>query len=279
MSCPADGLLPGSNTVTVDCGNGARVDGVVVNWKLKAAGTKAKLEPVDLAPVFNDSVTQIFRNEYRSPRSPFCSLAIPKQGIGGWCHYQTTADIDDAGLRAAAKATGRLDTPFGIPFQTPGEASAKNIAFTTRWDNYPHEVSVPLSGKASRAYLLMAGSMGPMQCRFDNGEVVATYADGTTARLVLHSPDNWWPIEQDYFIDDLAFARPGPVPPRVDLKSGSTRVRDAKDFTRKTALIPGGAATVLDLPLDPSRELKSLTVRTLGNEVVIGLMALTLARE
>jgi hypothetical protein len=35
---------------------------------------------------------------------------------------------------------------------------------------------------------------------------------------------------------------------------------------------------VLDLPLDPTKDLKSLTVRTLGNEVVIGLMAVTLER-
>jgi len=38
-------------------------------------------------------------------------------------------------------------------------------------------------------------------------------------------------------------------------------------------------ATVLDLPLDPAKELRSLTVRTLANEVVIGLMSVTLERE
>jgi hypothetical protein len=35
---------------------------------------------------------------------------------------------------------------------------------------------------------------------------------------------------------------------------------------------------VLDLPLNPAKNLQSLTVRTLCNEVVIGLMAATLAR-
>jgi hypothetical protein len=118
-----------------------------------------------------------------------------------------------------------------------------------------------------------------MQCRFDNGEVVATYADGTTSRLVLHSPVNWWPIEQDYHIDDFAFARPEAIPPRLDLQSGRLRVMTAADCKARGRLIPGGAATVLDLPLDPAKDLKTLTVRTLGNEVVIGLMALTLARE
>jgi len=44
------------------------------------------------------------------------------------------------------------------------------------------------------------------------------------------------------------------------------------------AMLPGGAGTVLDMPLNPSKELKCLTVRTLANEVVIGLMGVTLAR-
>ena len=48
----------------------------------------------------------------------------------------------------------------------------------------------------------MAGSTNPMQSRFDNGEVIVRYADGTSARLALHNPTNWWPIDQDYFIDD-----------------------------------------------------------------------------
>lgn len=44
-----------------------------------------------------------------------------------------------------------------------------------------------------------------------------------------------------------------------------------------TSKISGGAATVLDLPLDPARELKALKLRATANEVVIGLMAVTLA--
>lgn len=42
--------------------------------------------------------------------------------------------------------------------------------------------------------------------------------------------------------------------------------------------VPGGAAAVLELALDPSKELKSLTVRALRNDVVIGLMSATLQR-
>ena len=248
------------------------------DWNAKLP-TGVRLETVDLTSVFNDRVTQIFQNEYRSPRSPFCSLALPQQGIGGWADNQMDFAVDDAGLRAvAAKSGGKLVLPDGVPFQTPTNADAKNIAFTSQWDNYPREISVPLAGKSSHAWLLMAGSTDPMQSRFDNGEVIVTYADGTTARLALHNPTNWWPIDQDYFIDDYAFRRPEPIPPRVDLKTGRVRIVDVNTFKGKGGPVPGGAATVLDLPLDPGKELKSLTVRTLANEVVIGLMAVTLER-
>lgn len=40
-----------------------------------------------------------------------------------------------------------------------------------------------------------------------------------------------------------------------------------------------GAATVLDLPLDETKKLASLTVRTLANEVVIGLISAVLVSD
>jgi hypothetical protein len=249
-----------------------------IDWN-KQLPAGVKLETVDLTSVFNDRVTQIFRNEYLSPRSPFCSLALPRQGIGGWADNKMVPDVDDAGLRAvAAKSGGKLILPNGVLFETPTNADAKNIAFTSQWDNYPRDISVPLKGRASHAYLLLAGSTGPMQSRFDNGEVMVTYTDGTTERLALRNPANWWPIDQDYFIDDYAFRRPGPIPPRVDLQTGKVRILDVNEFKGKGGTVPGGAATVLDLALDPGKELKSLTVRALANEIVIGLMAVTLER-
>jgi hypothetical protein len=236
--------------------------------------------PIGLTPYFNDRVTQIFKNEYRSPRSPFVSLATPKQGIGAWAgHVNATAEIDDTGLRAAARAgRGRITLPNGIPIATPGESDVRNVIFVSQWDHYPKEVTLPLSGKARGIVLLMAGSTNHMQSRFENGEVAVTYADGSVERLRLENPTNWWPIEQDYFIDDYQFRRPEPVPIRVDLKTGKIRALDIAAFKGRGGPIPGGAATVLDLELQPGKELNSLTVRATANEVVIGLMAATLVR-
>jgi hypothetical protein len=276
---PASEFLPGANRIAAELGKGRRVEGVVTNWKIEAIASSPRWDPVALETVFNDQVTQIFKNDYLTPRSPYCSLAIPKQGIGSWCHYAKTHEIDDTGLRGAAERNnGVFVLPQGVPFRTPGLGDANNIAFTSQWDNYPDDVSIPLSGKAGSMYLLMAGSTNSMQSCFDNGEIIVTYADGSTERLALRNPTTWWPIDQDYFIDDYAFSRPGPIPPRIDLKTGTVRVLDVDTFKGKGGEVPGGAATVLNLPLDAERELGSLTVRTLANEVVIGLMAATLAR-
>lgn len=282
--------IPGHRTVFAQVEQGAlhwwqpvmleivapQVEVAPTDWTRPVGGT---LETVDLQPVFNDRVTQIFQNKYLTPRSPFCSLATPTQGIGSWCHPDQQFKVDDSGLRAvAAQAGGKIVLPDGIPLATSGAADGKNIAFVSQWNNYPSELSVPLAGKSSHVYLLMAGSTGAMESRFDNGEVIVTYADGTTARLALRNPTTWWPIDQDYYIDDLAFARPEPLPVRVDLATGKIRVLKMDEFKGKGRVVPGGAATVLDLPLDSGKDLRSLTVRALANEVVIGLMSVTVAR-
>ena len=79
-------------------------------------------------------------------------------------------------------------------------------------------------------------------------------------------------------LDDFAFARPEPLPARVDLKTGRVRVLEHDTFRGKGGKVPGGAATALELPLDPANDLQSLTLRALANEVVLGLMAVTLER-
>jgi hypothetical protein len=62
------------------------------------------------------------------------------------------------------------------------------------------------------------------------------------------------------------------------LKTGQIRVLAMSRFRGEGGTVPGGAATVLDIPLDPGKPLQSLSVRALASQVVIGLMSLTLER-
>lgn len=233
---------------------------------------------VDISHYWNASVSDIFRNQYLSPRSPYTTLELPTQGIGEWCHPLLTATVDDSGLRNLVKKDV-FKTSLGIPFRTP--ETGKNILFTSLWDNYPDQAVVPLSGRASHAYLLLAGSTNHMQSRFVNGVVYIDYADGTSEKVELVNPDNWCPIEQDFFVDGKAFSVPSPRPYRLHFKTGIV----SRDLGEALGIhgvygreIEGGAGVLLDVPLHRSKRLKSLRLETVANDVVIGLMSVTLQR-
>ena len=238
-----------------------------------------RLETVNMDAKWNSNVGDIFKNFYLSPRPKVTTLTIPAHGIGEWCHPEFTANINDVALRRQVKDQV-FTTELGIPFRTP--AKGRNIAYTSLWDNYPDAVTIPLQGKASHAYLLMAGSTNHMQSRIDNGQIVVTYTDGTTDTLPLYNPHNWCPIEQDYYEDGLAFHAAQPRPFRLDFATlsvsreqmpmGERYGYQQRDFAK-------GAGVILDMPLDPQKTLQSLTVRTLSNDIVVGLMGITLQRS
>ena len=105
--------------------------------------------------------------------------------------------------------------------------------------------------------------------------------DGTGDTLLLNNPQNWWPIEQDYYVDGYAFTTGDDIPERLYLKEGKfakglPAYTTIKGFSNRA--IDGGAATVLDMYLDKNKTLKSLSVHAVANDVVIGLMAATLVR-
>ncbi len=269
-------LVVGTNPLMFTTAPGDTLRYSLVNWEGKLQDKTQ--ERINLTEYFNDGVTQIFRNQYLSPRPQTATLQLPTQGIGEWTHPRMTAEIDDSGLRKRAGTSHQFNTPQGITFASPGDSSGKNILFVSRWDNYPAEARLPLSGKASRAYLLMAGSTNPMQSRIENGQIEVYYTDGTAEKLTLRNPENWWPIEKDYFVDGFAFSTGAVHPPRLHLKTGEVIFGEkAKEYNGKE--IEGGAATMLDIPLNSAKTLKELKLTALANDVVIGLMSITLVRS
>ena len=240
-----------------------------------------KFKPQTLSSYYNASVTDIFEQEYLSPRPQTTTLQIPTQGIGEWCHPTLTAVINDSVFRSFI--TREQVTIAGVPFQSPREG--RNIVFTSLWDNYPDSIVIPLKGKAESAYLLMAGSTNHMQSRIDNALLIATYTDHTTDTLHLRNPDNWCPIEQDYYVDGKAFYTTEPRPFRVCLGQATSdgQLMVSRDLGKTLGIrevygraIPGGGAQLLRMPLNPRKRLRSLTLRTLSNDIVVGLMGLTL---
>lgn len=238
-----------------------------------------RYEPIDLSGIYNAEITDIFRNRYESPRSPYTTLQIPVQGIGEWCHPDDTAHIDDSGFRRMIGDDGIFKTSIGIPFASV--RNGKNIAYTSLFENYPERISVPLSGKAKGMQLLLAGSTNHMQCHMENGIIKVKYTDGTEETLPLIAPNNWCPIEQDYYVDGKAFKLSTPRPYRILFKDGRVTDNVAETLDIKGVYgrrIDGGAGVMLMMNLDPDKELSELTLETLSNDVVVGLAGATYVR-
>lgn len=251
---------------------------------------------LDISSAYNANVDDIFKNEYLSPRPPYTTLQIPVHGIGQWCHPEWMAEIEDDGLRRCIN-DGIFDTHHGVQFRIPKDGN--NIAYTSLWDNYPDSITIPIINDNSNvcaAYLMLAGSTNNMQSRIDNGIVVATYSDNTTDTLHLENPINWCPIEQDYVIDDAAFwsAPLKPLRFRLDngyvsreinekvilgTNAGGAMGDESPSGANADRVIHHGAGVILKMPLNPKKNLRTMTLRTLSNDVVIGIMGITLEQD
>ena len=259
-------------------------------------------EMIDLTASYNANLNDIFRNRYESPRPPYTTLQIPVQGIGEWCHPKTTAEIDDSGLRACATPLqgsdklGVYDTGKGLSFLIPRQG--RNIVFSSLWDNYPDEVSVPISTKSrsyNAAYLMMAGTTNNMQSRIDNALVMAEYEDGLCDTLRLENPINWPTVNEEFIFDGKAFWSAPVMPLRFRLDNG--RVGRQINARELLSVIPSkhdgkekkigdnnryaidkGAGVILKMPLDSARKIRAIRVKTLSNDIVVGLMAVTLEK-
>jgi hypothetical protein len=223
----------------------------------------ARWVPVDLSHQFNGDVRAIFQQQYLSPRPPTCSLRLATDGYSTWQmmlskdNKPPTIDLSD--VPALLDRQNHLLTPVGIPFAWVG--GDRNIAFTSMWDNWPRQASVPVNRKAEGISFLLCGFTNPMQGRIANAELRLTYSDGIVERIELIPPLNFWSMcgfgGSDYDYKRDGFCLPT-VPPSTVRLGRNCR------------------AVILNHRLRTDVTLNSVTLETFSQEVIIGLMGMSL---
>jgi len=228
----------------------------------RQASSDSGWECLDLEAVFNGDVRTIFQQSYLSPRAETCSVRLGSDGYSAWT-FPFWSDkppaIDLAHVEGLTRPDGRLWTPQQVPFTAiKGD---RNIVFTSRWDNWPTMIRVPVRRRAKMAWALICGSTFPMQTRIANGVLRFSYADGTHEELELIPPLNYWMLSSwggnDYDLDLDRFCFPDGPPPMVQLGNNCR-------------------AMVLSWRLKPGVVLDAVELETLSEDVVIGLMGLSL---
>ena len=191
----------------------------------REAPNQALWQCLDLARLYNGDIRTIFRQQYVSPRPKTCSVRLGTDGYSAWTFAywnEGPPPIDLSNLRSLADGRGRIMTPQHVPFTRLGaEQNDRNVAFTSRWDNWPRSVTVPVHRQAEAVWLLVCGSTFPMQTRIANAALRFRYADGQVETLELVPPLNFWSLcpwgGVDYSYQTDAFCLPKQPPPTVRL--------------------------------------------------------------
>ena len=230
-------------------------------------------EKINLQKYMNADVTQIFKQEYLSPRPNTASCRLGIDGFSTWTFPYWNAGppeikLDSLNLYLQDET---LKTPQGVQFQWPqGE---NNIIFTSMWDNYPTKIAVDINTTGEALCFLVCGSTNVMQCDIANAVLRIYYEDGSKDQLELIPPINYWNLcafnvhgtaagqgSRAYYTSEIdRFCMPQKLPDTIRL---------GKECT----------AMVLNRVLKPGVVVERVELETLSQEVVVGLMGVSILK-
>ena len=139
-------------------------------------------------------------------------------------------------------------TSSGVPFITPAEG--ENLACVSLWDNFPTEITIPLSGTAQEIAILFAATTNAMQTQVENARITVTYENGETTSVKLIYPMN---------IDDW-------------LVPALQKENETFYFSEYNHAI------VQRLRLDPDKKLANVKIEAIANEVIMGVMGISISK-
>ncbi|MBQ8295113.1 MAG: hypothetical protein IJX87_01625 [Clostridia bacterium] len=204
--------------------------------------------PIDITNFFNCNMKELHDRQYMSPRPEGYSIGVFPNGRYAWewnhrGHNQVY--IDDSALRASG---GLIRTPSGIPFLTPTEK--ENIACASVWDNFPTALTLPLNGNAKELAILFICTTNSMQTGVENVRITVEYEDGNAERVKLVYPSN---------VDDWL----------VPALQTENEIFYFNDYNH---------ATVQRIRLDPDKKLACVKIEAIANEVIMGIMGVSIRR-
>ena len=204
-------------------------------------------KPVDMTRFFNCNMTEVHEQAYIYPRPEGFSMGSFQNGrySHNWNQRgRNVVYVDDFMLRSSG---GTVHSPSGIPFETPAEN--ENVACVSMFDVFPTDITVPLSGKGQEVAVMFIASTNCMLSYVENARITVKYKDGTTTSESLVYPLS---------IDDW-------------LTSALTTEAEIFYFSNYNH------ATVKRVKIDPEKELESIKIEAVANDVILGVAGISIA--
>ena len=236
---------------------------------------RAVWETIDINSLHNADIRTIYKQQYLSPRPNTVSVRLGTDGYSPWTFpiwKSKVPEIKTDNVVNMLQPENRLETPQSVPFVW--NTGNRNIAFTSMWDNFPVQVEFPVNKTGAAIYFLVAGSTNVMQCQIANAVIRLNYADGETDSLELIPPINYWNL------CPIAYKTTSPEQgSRNDYYSSIDRFAMPEIWPETVELGENCRAMLLNLKMRPGKLLENVTLETLSQEVVVGLIGMTVLND
>lgn len=254
-------LTPGENLLTIYGNNKQEIKTNIVNWELDdqlsgAYHNAYQSHPIDLSSLVNQDLANLHQNKYTPQPELFYWDNIPstvtEYGLNWW-QYRDGQDKVKPSLTKLDYEGDHFKSDMGIPFLiTKGK---ENAVFTSLYDNFPDKVEIPVNMTGNKLYFFLTVATNHMQSRIENAKITVNLEDGTQEILPLTNPEN---------IDDW-------------LKENTSSAYAQSGFIQE--LGDGAHGNILSIDLGKAKDIESVELQTLSNEVLAGLLGLTVLEQ
>ncbi len=218
-------------------------------------GVMDGLKYVDLTQVANQNLADLHNTTYSPrPTTEMISWSVLPNGRSYWEAHQNNgvSPVPELSLLEQYKTNGYYKVGDVMFKAVNGE---NDSVFTSLYDQLPDGVTIDINDKASKFYFLLVASTNQMQCNIENARITVTMSNGYKKTLSLVNPDNLgdWMWNNSPNTEYLPYEKDGEV-----LMLGANT-----------------HAIMLELDLGSEKDIQSVTLETLSNEVLCGLLGIS----
>jgi hypothetical protein len=233
------------------------------DWKLSAGN--AKMKTINLDDVVNQNLTTLHSNSYDItyngdnhyvlPRFYFVrdtTRSVTANGRSWWESGRgANASLYTPVITKLPQKGGVFTSDIGVPFMI-SDINDKNAAFVSLYNQFPKKLNIPVETKGSKVYFMLSVSTNHMQSYVNNAKITVNTSNGSKV-LSLVNPLN---------IDDwLNYQTSKPYANSGYIQSLGTN----------------GHSNILAMDLGEEEDIQSVDIECTSNEVLCGLLGMTVA--
>ncbi len=229
--------------------------------------TEAMWSYVDLKGQFNSDIREIYKKKYKNTNDVSGMLKLGVDGFSPWTFGFWNAKPPEMDFSLVnINDSGRIVTDFGVEFKFNPEG--ENIVFVSKYDNFPNSYKIDINEEGKGIFLLVSGSTNSMQTRIANARIILNYCDNSEEYIDIVPPFNFWSVcgykdscnlGGDYPTSKHDFTLDGYIPNIVQFGNNCRGV-------------------VLSKEMKPNTTLKSIEIKSLSQEIVVGIMGVTMIK-